>query len=509
MNFASWPFLIGFLPVVILGFLLIRGPRAAALRQAWLIGASVVFYAVSGWSNLGVLAISVLTNYAAGSALVRGQDRSQRWRLVVMWLGVAFNLGLLLSFKWGALITEARNGFLSSPKILIPLAISFVTFQQIGFLLACHRRQVKVLGLFDYLFFATFFPHLIMGPILQYPHIDGQLKAGAFTRVSAENMAVGLSIFLFGLSKKMLLADPLARPVNSVFELAMQGVQPTTPETWFAIIAFQLQLYLDFSGYADMAIGLGRMVGINLPINFDAPLRAVDRFDLWRRWHITFVMFMRTNVFMPLVRHAGFAPVAALAATGILSGLWHGLGWTFVLWGLLQTGILLALHFRSGEARSARLGPMRLVAGVAITFLTSCLIGALFRSPSLGAAEAIYGALAGVPVGPGAQPIPAFFGFALSQWPAILAPRLDRMDAAHFLVAAFVIWVWPDPIRFFRRYWTAHDPRPDAKSRAAAMARPAWIEFRLNWRWALVMAALAAMSVINLGEAQRFIYAQF
>ncbi len=507
MNFASWPFLAVFLPVTLLGFGLIRGERASYWRQLWLIGASLVFYGVSGPRNLAILVVSMIVNYSAGAWLARNQEAAKARRLLVLWAAIAFNLGLLTTFKWLALSDPARNGFSIAHTILIPLALSFITFQEIGFVAACARGQIRDPKAVDYVFFAVFFPHLVLGPILQFNDIRRQIDSGALARRSTQDLAVGLSIFVFGLTKKVLLADPLSRAVEPVFEAAASGGGPTTPELWFAIAAFQLQLYLDFSAYADMAIGLGRMVGVALPINFDAPLKAQDRFDLWRRWHISFVVFMRTNVFMPLVRHARLPVVAALFVTGVLSGLWHGLGWTFVLWGLLQAAILVVLHFRaSARDKAERPAGARRLFGIAATFLVSCLVGALFRAPTLEAARVIYGGLVGLPDAAAAQ---AARAAVAKTWFTEAFPHLGPGAGLALALAAFVAWIWPDPIRFFRRNWNATDPRPDSQARSEAAARPGWVEFDLTPAWAVGMAVLTLMVLLHLSEAKRFVYVQF
>lgn len=481
MNFTSWQFLLLFLPLTFAAFHAARGART---RQALLIAASLSFYAASGLQNLAVLVLSIAVNYAAGSILGGQRLVSTTGRRAVMWAAVACNLALLLLFKVRALQDPARNGFLSSEEILIPLALSFITFQQIGFVVACQKRSIRNPGLFDYLFFVAFFPQLVMGPIVRFDSISEQLRQGALARVQVSSIATGLALLVFALAKKVLLADQLANPVNRVFEgYAAGGVAAV--EAWYGIVAFQLQIFLDFMSYAEMAIGLGLMFGVRLPINFDRPMRAVNRFDLWRRWHITFVMFMRTHVFLPLVRRARLPVAGALAVTGILSGLWHGLGWTFVVWGLVQTAILLAIHYRNKWLGTREpVGSARLVA-IAVTFLVSALVGGLFRAPTLEAAGAIYAGLL-----PGGGTATALLG------------RRDWLMAG---LAALVLWGIPEAQDLFRRHWRPLDPRPDPPRQATG----GWLTFDFNWGWALGAALLFLIVWINLGQSGRFIYVQF
>ena len=489
MNFASWPFLALFLPVVLGGFFLIRDSEMLGRRQAWLIASSLLFYGVSGLSNLGLLVASMAVNFTAGAALA--SDRfGRRTRRALMWGAVLADLGALVAYKWLALGSDAVDGFLSGPDILIPLALSFITFQQIGFVVACYRRRIERPTLFDYLFFVSFFPQLILGPIVRYGHISGQLKQGALGSAGSRDVAIGLAIFVFGLAKKVLIADQLALPVNAVFDGALAGAQPSTAEAWFGAIGFQFQLFMDFSAYAAMAIGLGRMFGIALPINFDEPYKAVDRFDLWRRWHITFVVFMRTHVFVPLVRHWKLPTGAAIVVTAVLSGLWHGLGWTFVIWGLVQAALLLGIHWRTRRwRRTAPRRGLRLVWAIAATFLLTCVIGALFRAPTLESAQAVYGALFGL-AGDGPRTAP-----------------VQLRDLIVFAAAAAAIWVLPSGARLFGPHWNAHDPRPEKPRRAVAELLP--LRFALDRKWAAAMALLVILAFFYLGETQRFVYAQF
>ena len=484
MNFASWTFLLLFLPAVLVAFHAVRGPNADAGRAGLMIAASMVFYLWAGVHNALVMAVSLTATYAAGRFVSDLTEDRERLRRTVMWTGVAANIGLLAAFKVGAL-TSADGGFRTLESVLIPLGLSYVTFQQIGFIVACRRGQILAPSLRDYLFFITFFPHLLLGPIVRFQDMARQLVARSLTRVDASDVGAGLSIFVFGLAQKVLLADQIAPAVDRIFLAAQSG--PISPvESWFGVVAFQMQLYFDFVAYADMAIGLARMFGIRLPINFDRPLFAVDRFDLWRRWHITFAIFMRTHVFQPLVRRHRMPIAAALAITGLLSGLWHGLGWTFLVWGLLQTALLLLVHERRRRARKAGTiaGPIWIP--VVLTFLTSCLIGALFRAPTLESAGHIYGALVG---------LTAAWDFSL------LGPRAIIMLPLCVLAA----WGLPSSAQFFREVWTALDPRPDPVPQPVHRLGV----FRLSPAWAVATAATLVICLCLIGEARRFVYVQF
>jgi|TARA_R110002124_G_scaffold27334_3_gene97533 alginate O-acetyltransferase complex protein AlgI len=486
MYFASPTFLLLFLPVVMLAFHTIRGTAANGLRAGFLIAASIAFYLWSGLHNATVLAFSLGVTFACGRLMTGlGKDR-ESLRRALMWAGIAVNIGLLAAFKVHALDVSNADGFRTAEQILIPLGLSYVTFQQIGFLVACRRGQITAPSLRDYLFFITFFPHLLMGPIVRFQDMARQLRDRSLARVDASDVATGLSIFVFGLAQKVLLADQIAPAIDRIF-LAARTAPISPAESWVGIIAFQMQLYFDFVAYADMAIGLARMFGIRLPINFDRPLFAVDRFDLWRRWHITFAIFMRTHVFQPLVRRRRMPVVMALAVTGVLSGLWHGLGWTFMVWGLMQTAILLVVHERRRRNRrpGGTTGISR-VSAITLTFLSSALLGAMFRAPTLDSARHVYGAL---------------IGLGAAAETSLLGPRMLVMLPLCVLVA----WGLPSSAQLFGSHWNALDPRPEPTPTPPHRLGG----FRLSPAWALATAATLMLCLWLIDDARRFVYVQF
>ncbi|MEA3047567.1 MAG: alginate O-acetyltransferase complex protein AlgI [Sphingomonadales bacterium] len=489
MSFASWSFILLFLPLVLIAFHALHGGAAARWRAILLIGASILFYGLSGAHNLLVAGCSILANVVAGKLLTQAGRLSGGARRALMWAAVAFNVALLSAFKIEAVGAAGPDGFRAAESILIPLGLSYLTFQQIGFVVAAYRRQIAGFSLRDYLFFITFFPKIVMGPIVPFPRVAAQLAQASLRKAGSADIAIGFSIFVMGLAQKLLLADQIAPAVDSVF-LGAQHSPISPAESWFAIIAFQLQLYFDFVAYTDMAIGLARMFGMRLPINFDRPLMAIDRFDLWRRWHISFAVFMRTHVFVPLARRWRWPLAGALAATGILSGLWHGLGWTFVLWGLVQTAILLVAHERRKRAR--RRGPVSSfgrIRAIALTFLVSALVGGLFRSPTLESAANIYGALAGLALMP--------------EGATLLGPRAWIM----LPLCAIAAWGLPNSAQFFVRHWNAIDLRPDAPAPPPHPLRA--LQFALTRNWAMGMAAAFILCLMLIGDARRFVYVQF
>lgn len=486
MNFAGSQFLLLFLPITLVGFYCIHGPEANRLRRQWLTAASVVFYGASGLSNLALLAASMSVNYAAGWTLSRNRIVKSRYRKLVMWASVVASITLLASFKVFGLSGRSDEGFLVGTELLLPLGLSFITFQQIGFVISCYKRQTRP-SLEEYVFFLLFFPQLIMGPIVQYQDISPQLRRGVLSSSNRADVVIGMSIFIFGLSKKLLLADPIGGPVTAIFDNSSDGVAISSLDAWFAMVGFNFQLYLDFSAYADMAIGLGRMFGVALPINFDAPFHAVDRFDRWRRWHITFVTFMRTHVFMPLMRYWHFPGWAALFTTVLLSALWHGLGWTFVIWGIAEALVMLAVHLRKGSSRP--LAGAALAWAIARAFMVTSLLGVLFRAPTIESAERIYTSLIG---------FDGFGSFIVTPW-----------DGVRFFAAAASVWILPDAKRLFERYWTAFDPRPTSGRSHTSELLPGKIRFRPTPAWGVLTALLLVWGLLQSNQAARFVYVQF
>ena len=489
VNFASAPFILGFLPVTLALFHALRGPRAGEWRMVFLILASAVFYLSSGWQNGLVLAASIGGNFLAGRLMLASKPKRRK---AIMWLAVLGNLALLLGFKLTILAADSPDGFTVAEDVVLPLALSFVTFQQIGFIVGVLRGTIKAFTLREYLFFVLFFPQLVLGPIIRFEDVQRQLHDGALQRVESVRIVTGLAVFCLALVKKLLLADPLGRRATQVFEAAQHG-PVAMADAWYGVVTFQLQLFFDFSAYAEMSIGLAMMLGMTMPLNFDRPLFARDRADLWRRWHISFSTFMRNTVFMPLMRRWKWPAWAALALTGVLSGLWHGLGATFVLWGLLQTAILLWLHWRTTSRRHSGKVPLPAAVAIPVTFATTCLLGALFRSPDIAAAQNIYGSLAG-----------------LGSYAGITS-QLTVKALAMTLTAALVVWCLPDMGQLFRDRWRFTELRAGAQPPPRHWLEP-WLAFRPGGAWGCACAiaiVVALFMLLRQDQAARFIYVQF
>lgn len=372
MLFNSKLFIFGFLPVALLGFCL-----AGRFARAWVLGCSLVFYAWWRPMMVWLLIGSVLVNFGLGRVVT-----GRRGWLVA---GLAFNLGLLGFFKYAGL-------FLGITGVVLPLGVSFFTFQQIMFLVDRWGGALGATGFLDYACFVGFFPHLIAGPIVRPGDIIPQ-----FARLRAgpdfwPRLGGGGEIFLLGLAKKLVLADGLARFADPGFAAAAMGARVSLIEAWVALLAYALQIYFDFSGYSDMAIGLAQMFGIRFPLNFNSPYQARDIGDFWRRWNISLSRFLRDYLYIPLGgnRTGEMRRVVNVMITMLLGGLWHGAAWKFMLWGGLH-GVYLVVH-GWWDRMGVRL-PRRLA--WALTLLAVLLAWVPFRSANFAAATMFYRGLCG------------------------------------------------------------------------------------------------------------------
>jgi alginate O-acetyltransferase complex protein AlgI len=302
MLFNSYVFIFGFLPIVLAGFYIL-GARRREWALLWLTAASLLFYA--WWRPLNVLLIapSILINYGMSRVLEQARETRPGLARAVLCIGIILNLCFLGYFKYLNFGEQALNdlfgtGFLLT-RVVLPLGISFITFQKIAFLVDVHSGRVNHFTFREYSLFVLFFPQLIAGPIVHYREMMPQFQA-APCRFDAENVSVGLSLFFFGLAKKLILADPLGHIVGPLYDRAASGVPQSMTEAWIAALGFTLQIYFDFSGYTDMALGLARFFGIKLPVNFNSPLKALGIIDFWSRWHVTLTRFLTAYLYMPM-----------------------------------------------------------------------------------------------------------------------------------------------------------------------------------------------------------------
>jgi alginate O-acetyltransferase complex protein AlgI len=399
MLFNSFEFLYAFLPVTLVVFFLLRNPSAQIL---WLLAASLFHYAWWKPSFLTLLIFSMLVNYGLHVAIAGARERGR----LLLAIGVAFNLSLLGFFKYAGFIAANLNeafGTSVAIQVTLPLAISFFTFQQIALLVDTRQGLVGRGGPASYMLFVAFFPQLIAGPIVHHREMMPQFRRAETYRFRLDDFFTGLNLFILGLAKKVLIADQLAPFADGMFDAAARGAEPSLFEAWGGVLTYSLEIYFDFSGYADMAMGLARMFGIRLPLNFDSPYRSASIIAFWRTWHMTLSRFLRDYLYIPLGgnRDGRAQRYRNLMIVMLLGGLWHGAGWTFILWGGLHGVYLIVNHAWRACMRAAGLAslPSARVTrwlGVALTLLAVVVAWAPFRAADLATTKRVYEGMAGL-----------------------------------------------------------------------------------------------------------------
>ncbi len=461
MLFNSYEFLLMFLPLCLGGyysFSSVAGQRAAI---AWLALCSMFFY---GWWNpayVWLMTASILFNYGAG-LLLASRHRSKP----LLALAVAANLLLLGHYKYTDFFISSANALAGLDwqlhNIVLPLGISFFTFTQIAYLVDVYRGEVREYRITDYFLFVTYFPHLIAGPIIHHKEMMPQFAKPATQQITAHNITGGLVLFTIGLAKKILVADRAMEYVGPVFTAAEQGASLTFFEAWGGTLAYVVQLYFDFSGYADMALGLSLLFGIRLPLNFNSPHKATSIIDFWRRWHMTLSRFLRDYLYIALggSRHGEPRRYLNLFLTMLLGGIWHGAGWTFVLWGALHGAYLCINHgwraFCAG--RKALLPPaLRTAVYGTLTFLAVVVSWVFFRAHSLDGALRVLEGMAGL----NGVTVPLKYaekwgetGQWLAQFGLVFDDNLFKggKQVSQILWPLLVIWLLPNSQTLLRHY---------------------------------------------------------
>ncbi len=346
MLFNSYEFIFAFLPVTYFIYFYLNKKHLTEASKGFMVFASLFFYSWWNVKYLPLILISMVFNYSLGRELATPKRLKSVSKKQLLTVGVTFNLALLAYFKYMDFFIENINRLagthLGLLHLALPLAISFYTFQQIAYLVDSYRGETKEYDFLNYAVFVTFFPQLIAGPIVHHSEMMPQFAKVRNKVINLQNIAAGLFIFSMGLFKKVVIADTFATWATQGFDIAKEL---NMLEAWSASLSYTFQLYFDFSGYTDMAIGLGLLFNINLPTNFFSPYKATSIQDFWRRWHITLSRFLRDYIYIPLGGNRKGEPrtYLNLFITFLLGGLWHGAGWTFVFWGTMH-GVALIIH---------------------------------------------------------------------------------------------------------------------------------------------------------------------
>ncbi len=401
MLFNSFEFILIFFPLALLGYFLLNRLSMFTLGKAWLVVASLFFYSYFKFEYFFIISASILVNYGL-SRLIYLLKEKIFYKKLVLSIGLIFNIAIIGYFKYTDFGIEIINSLFGTDiqllNVLLPLGISFFTFQQVAFLIDSYRETVKLFSFIDYALFISFFPQLIAGPIVLANEMMPQFEEPEKKRFNFDNAAKGLYIFSIGLAKKIIIADSVALFANVGFSMA----ELNFCEAWLTSIAYTVQLYFDFSGYCDMAIGIGLFFNIKLPVNFNSPLKSTSIQDFWRRWHMTLGRFFNLYLYRPLggSKKGQLLTIRNLLIVFLFSAVWHGAGWNFIIWGMLHGfGILIYKFYRYCCGDKFKLNKY---IAIAVTFLFVNITFVFFRSPELGGAIEILKALfdfKSIPVG--------------------------------------------------------------------------------------------------------------
>ncbi len=471
MIFSSYAFIFIFFPITIVGFSLLKRLKNPMPVKAFLVLCSLGFYGQGDLRFLPVLLFTALVNLFAGRFL-SGEGGGAGLRRLVLALALIENLGLLFYFKYTNFFLENVNRFAGTDFILkgiiLPLGISFYTFQIMAYVLDCYRREAPVYPPLDYLLFVTFFPQLIVGPVVRHGEIIPQLEPENLRKTDGENIMRGLLYFSMGCAKKILIANPLILFAQSFYANMADGFFGA----WAGVLAFTFAYYFDFSGYIDMALGLGRFFNITLPANFDSPYKARNFADFWKRWNITVSAFLNEQIFARLFHFGnGFIRLClAILATFAVSGLWHGAGWHFIIWGLVN-GLLVCL------AHAMTLSGKRLPFPLAwaLTFFFCILARVLFDSTGMTQALAVYRMMFDVSAFAG------FVPFLAAGWHYVLQ---NAQTIVTMLIAAAICFGFKN----------SNEIVENATPKA---------------RYAVLSGLLLALSLLSMSGVSTFLYFQF
>lgn len=508
MLFSSWPFIAVFLPVTWVVFRLLQKHANREITLLWLVASSLFFY---GWFKpiyLLIVLVSMAANYALGMMLAQ-KPWSKKKRKNLLVAGIIANLSALFYYKYTGLFFSTLNmagGHYDIPSIILPLGISFFTFQKIAWLVDSYRRETQEPNFLHYALFITFFPQLIAGPIVHHKEVIPQFLNDPTKAQRRDMFTMGLTVFIIGLFKKVAIADHMGDIADPVFASAAMGNPLTLIEAWLGGLSYTLQIYFDFSGYSDMAVGIAAMFGIRLPLNFFSPYKSRDIVEFWRRWHITLSRFLRDYLYIPLGgnKKGAFRRYANLLVTMMLGGLWHGANWTFLVWGALH-GIFLCINHLWRN-----LSPVRLPKPFAIGLTFICVMAAwvFFRADSAATALHILACMTGK------------YGIALQDTQGWLASavraigvevqdvgisRLLRINEKWFILwgALAAVFFAPSLHQLMKGLLAL-----DVTKVATHDAKP-----QLLWKpsgaWAVTVALMAAISLLLLTRVNAFIYFQF
>jgi alginate O-acetyltransferase complex protein AlgI len=519
MLFNSYEFIFIFLPISLFGFHLIGKRYDHRVAITWLVAVSLFFY---GWWNpayIGLMLFSIIFNYNFGILLSRDTNYKLSKKALII-IAVLTNLIMLAYFKYANFFIDNLNllsgNSFNFQKIILPLAISFFTFQQIAYLVDAYRSKTKEYGFLHYCLFVTFFPQLIAGPIVHHKEMLSQFSKDMTYKLRSSHISIGLTIFSIGLFKKVVLADGVSVYATPVFDTAESEVLLTFFEAWGGVLAYTFQLYFDFSGYSDMAIGIARMFGIHLPVNFNSPYKATSIIDFWKRWHITLSCFLRDYLYFPLGgnRKGNARRHINIMITMVLGGLWHGAGWTFVLWGCLHGFYLIINHGWRSLFGSREKTKNRSFWAWVVTFLAVTIAWVPFRAESIHGVENILGGMIGLHGYILPESYLYYFNHLYDFGDYLVAVGWQFSDAGlfrglgqilSFFLLILILAFLPNTQQIMRQF--------KIESKDFKYKNTSIFSNRLSWqptvKWAMFTSIILVLSIINLTSVSEFLYFQF
>ncbi|MFA7231382.1 MAG: MBOAT family protein [Victivallaceae bacterium] len=513
MLFNSYIFIFCFLPVT-LGLFYLFGARIRHQPAiTLLIAASLFYYAWWNPPYLLLLLFSIFFNYILGALI--SAERKQLQKKILLIAGSALNLGLLIYFKYTCFILENVNLVFdtswSAGNIFLPLGISFYTFQQMAYLVDAYEGKTKEYNFSHYCLFVTFFPQLIAGPIVHHHEMLKQFARKNIYAFDSKRFAMGVTIFAIGLFKKVVIADNLSKLAGEIFSYASASGSVTFLEAWVGVLAYTFQLYFDFSGYSDMAIGLGNLFNIRLPLNFNSPYQSVNIVEFWRRWHMTLSRFLRDYVYIPLGgnRKGKFRRYFNLLLTMFLGGLWHGAGWTFVLWGVLHGLYLIINHgwitFRKKIGWPSKNSAFGNFCAGTVTFLAVVVGWVFFRSNNFETAIRILKGMVGLNGVYLPDKLEHSMGFLSKAGIGFRDLVISSNSFGWIGGMALVVFLCPNSIQLFRR----HHPTTDSSILPRLNGYWKYFAWNTAWYWILVFIVISLISLFSLSQVSEFLYFQF
>jgi len=523
--FNSYAFLYAYLPIVVAGFFLL-GRRSQRLAQVWLLLASLFFY---GWwkpEYVWLLVVSIGANYSLGEWM-KLFPAGSRARRALLAGGVSANLLALGYYKYAGFILtnlDAATGWhWSVGDVVLPVGISFYTFTSIAYIVEVYEEKVRESDFVRYGLFISYFPHLVAGPVLYHNEVIPQFGRAETYRINSLSWAVGFTQFFIGLFKKVVLADGINAALGNAalqpaFWRAEQGMPVTFFDGWVGALAYTLQLYFDFSGYSDMALGLSRVLGVTLPSNFHSPYKSLNIADFWRRWHMTLGRWLRNYVYIPLGgnRCGALRRNFNLLATMTLCGLWHGAGWTFIAWGALHgVAIVVNRGFTSVRVAMGLDGDghaLGRLSSRALTFLVVVVGWVIFRAQDMGDAVAVLAGMTGAN-GVVLRDVDAAALGSLAPWLQQAGVQFERVYYMPFWTAVLwivpllaIAWFAPNTQEMLGKF----EPVLDTYGSGEPLRAPRWLTWSPTLRWAVVVSVMAFISIVWLRSGQsEFLYFRF